>query len=306
MEFKYRYQTSDNETLEKKISARSRQDAYARLKKLGIKPMAVVQCPLTPAQKAVRALVFAFIALAVALVAYAIVWAARKTAPRQEIVQEVVALAVVEGGKTNIVPQVTYPAPAKPAAISSPIIAVGNGTVRKGTAARPLARQAIRGDRVRLEKSMKTLFENPGDAFLASYAEPGRKVSVAFTDEISSNLVESVKTPIIVFDDELTECVDLKRIVAGMKAELKGYLADGGTVEEYVSELAARQQEEVEFREKLEEKLAELAKTASRDELYSAWLKSEAALKSWGIAPTMMPRELQGYQPDFDFDDLPQ
>lgn len=305
MKFLYRYQNSENVTREDTIDARDRQEVYAKLKKLGIKPMAVVQCPLTPAQKLLRAAGALFIVAAIASTFVALFWTGRKTAPKQEVVQEVVALAVVDGGKTNIVPQVAYPLSGAAAnAITSPIIAVSNGQVRKGRPAKALARQAIRGDRVRLEKAIPTLFEHPAELFLAEYAEPGRKTAAALAPEIERDIPAALKTPILVYDDELTECVDMKRIVSGMKSELAQYLADGGTAAEYAAELAKRQAEEIEFRKKWEEKLAELSKSASQEELYSAWLKAEAALKSWGISPIPMPRELQGYQPDWDLDEF--
>ena len=283
MKFLYRYQNSENVTIEGVIKARGRSAAYSRLRKQGIKPMSVSRLPLTLGDKVFFALAgLAALAAVVALVAGLMWLGSARTRRKMEMELEKGAGA---------------------AAVQAVQATQADAAERKGRPARALERQYVRGDRIRLEKALKTLFASPGDQFLAAYAEPGRKADAPFTPEVAADLEKTLNEPITVYDDELTECVDMKRIVAGMKAELRKYIADGGTFEEYASELDARQQEEIAFRAKVEENLAELVKSASKEELYTAWLKAEASLKAWGIAPVAMPRELQGYQPEWDFEE---
>lgn len=280
MKFLYKYQNSENITIEGVIKARGRSAAYSKLRSQGIKPMSVSRLPLTLGDKVLFAFMAALCIAAVAALVVGLMWlGSARTRRSIELEKESTPTAA---------------APVAPVADSAP---------RKGRPARALERQYVRGDRIRLEKALKSLFTNPGDQFLAAYAEPGRKADASFTPEIAADLEKNLNEPITVYDDELTECVDMKRIVSGMKAELRRFIADGGTFEEYASELASRQQEEILFRAKVEENLAELVKSASKEELYTAWLKSEASLKAWGIAPIAMPRELQGYQPEWDFDE---
>lgn len=304
MVFCYSYRTPDGEKHEGEIKSRSRPLAYAALNAKGIRPIKVEPKPLTRAQKAAKIALhicfWSFSALLAAMIAVAGAMAGRKTAPQQVV-------AVVEDGKTNIVEAAAFApvAETRKSTVSSDILAVSAGKIRRGRIAKPLARQAIRGDRARLDKALDTLFAHPSERFLAHFAEPGRKSSAEATGEILADLAATASEPIMVFDDELTECVDLKRIVAGMKREAAEYLASGGTVEEYAAELAARQAEGVEFRDKAAAKLEEFAKNATRKTaLYDAWLKTNAALESWGMAPLVKPPKLRDYHPDIDFDEL--
>ena len=65
----------------------------------------------------------------------------------------------------------------------------------------------------------------------------------------------ALREPIRIASTDFTEVVDLKRIVTGMKREMRAYIAGGGTVEQYVAELEKRQKLEVSHRERAEQKL---------------------------------------------------
>jgi hypothetical protein len=112
--------------------------------------------------------------------------------------------------------------------------------------------------------------------------------------------------------------VDLKRIVAGMKREMKAYLAGGGTVEGYLAELEKRQRLELSYRERAEQKLEELLKEpkdGGRNELrpsrggspyaaaYAYWLKANAQLQAMGIYPLALPDALRSYQMGLDIEE---
>ena len=129
--------------------------------------------------------------------------------------------------------------------------------------------------------------------------------------------------PIRIASNDLTEYIDLKRIVAGMKQEMRAYLAGGGTVERYLAELAKRQKLEIAYRERAEEKLNEMlnnqdsppqaikqsgnqAIKQSNNDLraaYAYWLKANAQLKAMGIYELPLPDVLRRHQISLDLDE---
>ena len=139
--------------------------------------------------------------------------------------------------------------------------------------------------------------------------------------------------------NELTEHIDLKRIVTGMKREMRAYLAGGGTVDGYLAELEKRQRLEISYRERAEQKLNELLSDVSgqaarstgdngRDKrdppagrarspsaplsentsdalnaAYAYWLKANAQLQAMGIYPLALPDVLRSYQMSLDIEE---
>ena len=178
------------------------------------------------------------------------------------------------------------------------------------TIAAPLPRQRIPGDRERIEHPPTNLFASVGEFFLARYAEPGRPVdSVAIAKPESLFTRDMLKASIRVSSNDLTEHVDLKRIVAGMKREMCAYIEGGGSVRQYLTELANRQRLETSYRDKASRRLAELmaemngAKPDSSARAYEFWLKTNAQLQSMGIYPLELPDELRAYQLTLDFEE---
>ena len=217
------------------------------------------------------------------------------------------------------------------------------------TVAAPLPRQTIPGDRARIDVARETAFQSPAEAWLARFAEPGRMVENGFNRleraghaegrEDSGNptrstrsarpnspahddFVACLKEPVRVASTDFTEVVDLKRIVAGMKREMRAYLAGGGTVEQYLAELAKRQRLEISYRENAEKRLGQMIEastpstrnsqhlnpstsqqlTPQLSTAYSYWLKANASLKSMGIYELPLPEALHGYQAGLEFD----
>ena len=108
--------------------------------------------------------------------------------------------------------------------------------------------------------------------------------------------------------------------VLGLAREMRAYIAGGGTVEQYLAELAKRQRLEISYRERAEQKLNEMLNNqesppdpssnpsipqSSNLQLraaYAYWLKSNAALKSMGIYELPLPDALHGYQAALDLE----
>ena len=129
---------------------------------------------------------------------------------------------------------------------------------------------------------------------------------------IPADFEAALREPIRIASTDFTEVVDLKRIVTGMKRELRAYIAGGGTVEQYLAELEKRQKLEVSYRERAEQKLNDMLNEkdtrspSGRDSLkaaYAYWLKANAQLQAMGIYPLALPDALRSYQMSLDIDE---
>ncbi len=186
--------------------------------------------------------------------------------------------------------------------------------------AAPLPRQAIPGDRRRIEQAVAQerdppVFAHAAERWLARYAEPGRGAqagpgaenglartrSAASAQPSTADFEAALREPIRIASTDFTEVVDLKRIVAGMKREMRAYLAGGGTAEQYLAELEKRQRLELSYRERAEQKLAELLK--DQKAAYAYWLKANAQLQAMGIYPLALPDALRAYQMGLDIEE---
>ena len=169
------------------------------------------------------------------------------------------------------------------------------------TVAAPLPRQTIPGNRERIEHAPTNLFRFAAEAWLARYAEPGRRTAGG-ARPAAADFEAALREPIRIASTDFTEVVDLKRIVEGMKREMRTYLVGGGTAEEYCAELEKRQRLEISYRERAEQRLAELLNgrdARAPDALrgaYDYWLKANASLKSMGIYELPLPDALRAYQ----------
>jgi hypothetical protein len=177
--------------------------------------------------------------------------------------------------------------------------------------ARPISRQTIAGDRVKVSRARSDAFKSSAERFLARFAEPGRKYVAPEVDwPKQSDFDFILDKPVMVSESDFTETADMKRIVAGMKKEMLEYLRGEGTVRGYILELIKRQEVEIRHREKVERRLLEMlappsvgASLGAGDVLdnqlknaYEFWLKANAQLQSLGIYSIPLPEKLRNYQ----------
>ena len=377
MKFTYTYRSSDGERHTAEIEAESRDAAFAKIRtELGIKPIKVVAevdgsgksaaSPNSASPRGSGALAASF-------------------KKRNLLVAAAVVLfAAVLGGVAWWMRSPNNESPATnrelPAANSDQPITVSTpqGPVTLSVAT-PLPRQAIPGDRRKIEEAVAQerdppVFRFAAERWLVRYAEPGRQLPVTLETPpaslapveatgvslprksatprgsgVSSNVgtprgsgalavsssvgtprgsgalaashaarplpadfEAALREPIRIASTDFTEVVDLKRIVTGMKREMRAYLAGGGTVEGYLAELEKRQKLEVSYRERAEQKLNDMlngqdARSPSgRDSLkaaYAYWLKANAQLQAMGIYPLALPDALRSYQMSLDIDE---
>ena len=303
MRFTYTYRSSDGQRRTAEIEAESRDAAFERVRaELGIKPIEVVAAVESGGALGERALpngrdkrdrsrwIWGATILAAAILAVAIgawLWFKGRAA-RPE---------------------------AAPYQVMTPQGAV---TVSMAT---PLPRQTIPGDRRRIETGRDTIFTNAAERLLARFAEPGRAVAAPEgAKPTDTEFAVCLREPIRIASTDFTEVVDLKRIVTGMKREMRAYVAGGGTVEGYLAELEKRQRLEISYRERAEQKLNEMlggAAATSRapqpsargpkpetlKAAYAYWLKANAQLQAMGIYPLALPDALRSYQMGMDIDE---
>ncbi|MBQ6338649.1 MAG: hypothetical protein IJI36_05830 [Kiritimatiellae bacterium] len=301
MKFTYTYRSSDGQRHTAEIEAESRDAAFARVRtELGIKPIKVVAAIMLVA-------------------AGGVVWWMRH--PNHE-------------------PQ-TANGEQPAASQDQPItVATPQGPVTLSVAT-PLPRQMIPGDRQRIENGRDTIFTNAAERLLVRFAEPGRAVAATEgTKPTDAEFTACLREPIRIASSDFTEVVDLKRIVPGMKREMRAYIAGGGTVEGYLAELEKRQRLEISYRDNAERRLNDMlngqdarspsatggtpvvpdaAKMAAphaggqdarsrsgRDSLktaYDYWLKANAQLQAMGIYPLALPDALRSYQMSLDIEE---
>lgn len=289
MKYEYAYKTPDGIRHVKEIESPSREAAFEALRKQGIKAIKVVAKDGSKANGEVRVVGikkrFAFVAIVIAaLLAACLTWFMGDVGDAHENETTVI---------TNTIPV---------AISASDAISSGRRI------AAPLPRQTIQGDRRRIENAPTNLFSTAAEMYLSKFAEPGRDFGGIVSTGLYTNklqLLEMLNAPIYTADNEFTEYVDLKRITASIKREMRNYILAGRTQQEYLSELVKRQRLEMGYRQKAEKKLQLMVadKNSSKANLYDFWLKANAQLQSMGIYPLPLPDSLRDYETPFDIDE---
>lgn len=251
------------------MNASSRDEVFIELRKRGIKAIKVVAADGSKANGEVRGI-------------------------RKRVVLAIVCFAAIVTGS------VVYMLTSNDAGSIAP--KAHNSSSNKMRNASPLPRQMIPGDRGRITEAAASL-ESAPERLLAAFAEPGRPlVALDGKTPTEAEFAAILQKPLKIAEDELTESVDLKRIVTRIKGDLRRYLAAGGTAEDFVSELIKRQKQEIAYREKAEDKLREMLK-GDNTKAYDFFLKANAQLQSMGIYPLPLPDSLRKYQNTLDFDE---
>ena len=312
MKFTYTYRSSDGQRRTAEIEAESRDAAFERVRaELGIKPIKVVAAVESGGALGERALpnghdkrdrwIWGAVILAAAILSAGIGawWWLKGRSARPE---------------------------AAPYQVMTPQGAV---TVSVAT---PLPRQTIPGDRRRIEAGRDTIFTNAAERLLARFAEPGRAVAASEgAKPTEADFATSLREPIRIASTDFTEVVDLKRIVTGMKREMRAYIAGGGTIEQYLAELEKRQRLEISYRDNAERRLNDMLNgqdarspsatggtpvlpvngqdarsrsgQPSLKAAYAYWLKANAQLQAMGIYPLALPDALRSYQMSLDIEE---
>lgn len=126
------------------------------------------------------------------------------------------------------------------------------------------------------------VFSVPFDQLLARYAIPGEKVEPI----VLAPLPDSAEATRLVAIDaaDLAEIAQMKRMVNGLKRELREYLDAGGTIPSYLNRLNIRQRAEHNIFETAQRQILK-----SRD--HATWKEKNAELRAMGLPMVELPEE---------------
>ena len=137
-------------------------------------------------------------------------------------------------------------------ALSVALAAAVFGYFRTTTAVRPIKtpiNAATPAPRhfVKMDAGEADMLSDPGERYLAAFALPGKllQVPIVSTEELQACLDK----PVIINESDSEQLRELKSIVAGMKDDLRAYLAsEYGTAKSYILRLEERQTMEADYR----------------------------------------------------------
>ena len=317
MKFTYTYRSSDGQRHSAEIEAESRDAAFAKIRtELGIKPIKVVAEEDGSSKSAASPNSSARTQLSGAggSRSRATVWGAAILAAILLVVLGGVAWWMRRPNRESQTANGEPPAASQGQPIT---VATPQGPVTLSVAP-PLPRQAIPGDRRKIEEAVAQERDTPvfrfaTERWLARFAEPGRVVAApADTRPTEAEFAACLREPIRIASTDFTEVVDLKRIVTGMKREMRAYIAGGGTLEGYLAELEKRQRLEISYRDNAERRLNDMLNgqearsrsgQPSLKAAYAYWLKANAQLQAMGIYPLALPDALRSYQMSLDIEE---
>ena len=260
MKYTYAYKTSDGVRHEAVMDAASREEVFAELRKRGIKAIKVVAADGSKAngemrglRKRVVAILVAFVALAVGVVAY------------------------FSGSKRAANNAAEKPEPEPVSEVeSNPYASFGN--VDK-------TRRQVFGDEAIVAKGVRTgwadVFKLEGDRFLASFAIPGVKAGQRNTS--LKEFEAALNTKCEITQDDSPEARQIKAMVEGMKDEARQYIAAGGTIVDYGKRLTERQDAEIAIYERIKSEIEKAKDTLNEDEFMDVWERRNEELRNLGI-----------------------
>lgn len=248
MKYTYAYRTSEGVRREDVIEASSREEAFAELRKQGIKAIKVVAADGSKANGEIRGIrkravvtLLSFVAVGVGLVAYLV---GTHTAKEDE------------------------PMPTETAEFQN-----------------DQSRRQVIGDTAIIEKGIRTgwsdVFKLEGDRFLASFAIPGVKAGQRNTTE--KELQTALETVCEIKIGDTLEASQIKAMVEGMKEEARQYIEAGGTIVEYGKRLTERQDAEIAIYQRIKSDIEKAKATMSEDAFMDYWEKRNEELRNLGI-----------------------
>ena len=251
MKFRYGYRTKDNEKIEGIISATSREDVYAQLRREGRKPYMVE--PLPGVLNRLSGISKRWIAIGV-------------------LAGVCVALAIAAGRVVLNAPQPS----AVEASLDSPI--------RR----QPIGDAAIIDKGIR--EGWADVFTLEGDRFLASFAVPGTPPAIRSTTEEEILKALSTKHHALSTRSASLEVRQIRAMVSGLKQELREFIADGGTIKQYGRRLVQRQEAELGYYHRAKAELDRaIAEKRGNDAINALIEKHNAALRKIGVKLLVLP-----------------
>ena len=139
----------------------------------------------------------------------------------------------------------------------------------------------------------KPIFETDFEEQLIGMAVVGKTFIPAFlkghTPEEISPILD---TPITIYEDDPDDVVATKEAVAEFKEGIKAYLADGGTWDQFVDEVASVAEEERHYRGMLLQKLSKLLHNGEKEEAQKLYRSFNAIIEEKGFSKIDLPPRL--------------
>ena len=261
MTYQYAYRDSSNVRHDGTVVASSKDDAFKKLKAQGIKPFFVAPAPgllngiLGLGKRGLAIIVLC----AVCLVLCAVMIHTRRSIQ------------------------------STPQMLSVPDLELASA-INSQTRRQPI------GDVAVIDRGIRTgwadVFKLEGERFLAGFAVPGTPVAVRSTTEAEVKKALSHRCSPSPTTFTSIEARQIASMVEGMKAELRKYLADGGSIAEYGQELVRRQDAEIAQRQRAQTSLEEDISSGKSEAEISASLEAlNRQLRRMGIKPLTMPEK---------------
>lgn len=256
MRYHYFYQSHENKTLDDWIVAKDRDDAYAQLRKRGVKPFKVLGRNPYAWKRWTAIAVLAAVAAGLSVILLR---------GRAKTLREAEEAAFASEERSQIYGD---------NAILHELVSDGWRGAMGNEGDAWLARHAIPG----VTCSCGAAGANPS--------------SSASADARSRERPALDMSPVRISPDDADEVAKMKRLVNGMKRELAEYLAAGGTVEDYRTLCDERLRTERDILSNVTQELKTLESRMSAenyDETAAAWAKKNAMLRSFGLPTLVIP-----------------
>lgn len=257
MKYQYFYQNKKNENISDWIVAKDRADAYAQLKKRGIKPFKLIgKNPLPWKRWAAIGVLSISLVVAIGYIALS---------PREMI--------------TTVTPTST-----------------DNAEVNGVKVVNSIPRHQIYGDPAIIAEGIKSDWATcdlmAGEKFLSRYAQPGLPVQSphpAMAKLIVRDVTNCLTNKLQASNHELTEYAQIKEIIESMKTELRTYVSKGGSVNSYLHRLVDRQQQELAYYNAALQEVTEAKNKLEAEALYDFWAKKNSELRAIGLPMVKFP-----------------
>lgn len=91
-----------------------------------------------------------------------------------------------------------------------------------------------------MDRQSPQYFDNPAENMIARVSRPNAKFLIPPTLTIPEDeLMEILARPVEIYDDDTEEAIAVKERTAAMKEEIKKYIAEGGTINQYFRDVLA-------------------------------------------------------------------
>ena len=136
----------------------------------------------------------------------------------------------------------------------------------------------------------KQYFDNPVENRLEKLGIPGKGVALSLPNRLSDEeVLEILKRPVEIYDDDDEETVAAKERTAAMKAEALKFIENGGTYDEFVAEMTRVSNEEAALKNGSRQELMRILREDGYEAAEAYLEEANAALRAAGLDEMRIP-----------------